>query len=402
MRGIAVLGSTGTIGTYTLDIVRKFPELFHVVSLAAGSNVEALRAQILEFHPKVVSLNHLEGVKTLRSEFPTIEIGYSDEGVKACIENPDVDVVINGIVGFQALVPTLFAIQAGKHIGLANKESLVVAGPLFKKFLSQSKATIIPVDSEHNAIFQLLKNQSREDIESIVLTASGGPFFRQTTLDLSQVTPEMAVKHPNWNMGPKISVDSATLMNKGLELIEAHFLFGYPEEKIEVWIHPQSIVHGAVWFSDNTSIAQLSRPDMKSAIGYALSYPTRIPGVIPKMGFKEMARLEFFAPDETRFPCLSLARQALRSGHSHLVALNAVNEVAVAAFLERKILFTEIPVLIEKCLESHEPQKLSNLEEIIELDKQSRQLALETCLTNSKTLLASISQTAGPSPETLQ
>ncbi len=374
-RGIAVLGSTGTIGTYTLQIVESNPDAFFVVSLAAGTRVSLLKEQIKKFQPKVVSVSSAKDAEELKKEFPQLEVGFSDEGIKNCIEQKDVDVVINGIVGFAALVPTMLALKADKFIGLANKESLVVAGPLFKKFVMQSKSTVIPVDSEHNALFQLLKNQERTDVETLVLTASGGPFLKKPELDLNSITPQMAIKHPNWNMGPKISVDSATLMNKGLELIEAHYLFDFPEDKIEVWVHPQSIVHGAIWFSDNTSIAQLSRPDMKSAIGYAMSYPKRINNVIKKLTLKEMANLEFMQPDTDRFRCLSLAREALKSGHSHLVVLNAANEIAVSAFLEEKIRFSEIPVVIENCLEAHKSVSLQTIDDILAMDKEARLIA---------------------------
>lgn len=390
-RGIAVLGSTGTIGTYTLQIVEKNPESFFIVSLAAGTRVQELREQIKKFRPKIVSVSNASDATLLQKEFPEIEVGFSDAGIKNCIEQKEVDVVINGIVGFAALVPTMLALQANKLIGLANKESLVVAGPLFKKLVAESKSTVIPVDSEHNAIFQLIKNQSREDIDTIVLTASGGPFLRHPDLDLNEITPEMAVKHPNWNMGPKISVDSATLMNKGLELIEAHYLFDFPEEKIEVWVHPQSIVHGAIWFSDNTSIAQLSKPDMKSAIGYAMSYPKRISSVINKLTLKEMSQLEFLEPDTERFRCLTLARQALKAGHSHLVVLNAANEIAVAAFLENKIRFSQIPLIIENSLEAHSSLPLQTVADVIQMDSEARLIAHDQLklITNNATHIKS-------------
>ena len=374
-RGIAVLGSTGTIGTYTLQVIEKNPEDFFVVSLAAGSRIIELKEQIKKFNPKVVSVTSASDALQLKKEFPNIEVGFSDEGIKNCIEQKEVDVVINGIVGFAALVPTMLALKADKMIGLANKESLVVAGPLFKNLVEQSKSSVIPVDSEHNAIFQLIKNQQRKDIESIVLTASGGPFLRHPELNLNEITPEMAIKHPNWSMGPKISVDSATLMNKGLELIEAHYLFDFPENKIEIWVHPQSIVHGAIWFSDNTSLAQLSRPDMKSAIGYAMSYPNRIQNVIKKLSLKEMANLEFIEPDVERFRCLILAREALKAGHSHLVVLNAANEIAVAAFLERKIRFSDIPTVIENSLEAHNSISLQTISDVVQMDTEARLIA---------------------------
>jgi len=372
---ICVLGSTGTIGTYTLDLVKAYPDQFEVVSLAAGRNLNKIQEQIESFRPNAVSVQNEVDALFLKKEFPKLEVGFGAEGIKQCIEADRVDVVIVGIVGFAGLEPTLHAIKKNKLIGLANKESLVTAGSLFHDEVKKSKAVVVPVDSEHNALYQLLKGVSRSEVETLVLTASGGPFLNKNDLDLSQVTPEMAVSHPNWKMGPKISVDSATLMNKGLELIEAHFLFGFPEEKIEVWVHPQSIVHGAVWLRDNTNLAQLSLPDMKSAIGYALSYPDRLDGPIQKLNLAQMARLEFFEPDTVRFPCLALARKALRLGQSHVIALNAANEIAVEAFLAKKIRFTQIPEVIDAALQKFAGTSIHQLSDVFESDRIGRQVA---------------------------
>lgn len=370
-----MLGSTGTIGTYTLDLVQAFPEQFEVLSLAAGKNREALHKQIRTFNPKTVSVIDETDAQWLKSEFPEVEVGVGEEGLKSCIEAEGVDVVIVGIVGFAGLAPTLHAIKKNKLIGLANKESLVTAGSLLRQEMEKSKSVVVPVDSEHNALYQLLKGVPLQEVETIVLTASGGPFLKQPSLKLNEITPEMAVAHPNWKMGPKISVDSATLMNKGLEVIEAHFLFGFSEEKIEVWIHPQSIVHGAIWLRDNTNLAQLSLPDMKSAIGYALSYPDRLRASIRKLTMDKMAQLEFFEPDTVRFPCLDLARKALRAGQSHIVALNAANEVAVEAFLNKKIGFHQIPQLIDATLQSFSGKPIAQLEDVFHTDEVSRQLS---------------------------
>lgn len=370
-----MLGSTGTIGTYTLDLVQAFPEQFEVLSLAAGRNREALHKQIRTFNPKTVSVIDETDAQWLKSEFPEVEVGVGEEGLKSCIEAEGVDVVIVGIVGFAGLAPTLHAIKKNKLIGLANKESLVTAGSLLRQEMEKSKSVVVPVDSEHNALYQLLKGVPLQEVETIVLTASGGPFLKQPSLKLNEITPEMAVAHPNWKMGPKISVDSATLMNKGLEVIEAHFLFGFSEEKIEVWIHPQSIVHGAIWLRDNTNLAQLSLPDMKSAIGYALSYPDRLTASIRKLTMDKMAQLEFFEPDTVRFPCLDLARKALRAGQSHIVALNAANEVAVEAFLNKKIGFHQIPQLIDATLQSFSGKPIAQLEDVFHTDEVSRQLS---------------------------
>lgn len=370
MRGLSVLGSTGTIGTFTLEIVERFPEKFKVVSLVAGKNVTLLKEQIRKFHPKFVSLSANEHLSALNHEFPNTKFLTGRDGVKECIEQTDVDVVVNGIVGFAGLEPALFAIRANKIVALANKESLVVAGSLIKEELQKSNATLIPVDSEHNALFQLLEGRKLEDVDTLVLTASGGPFFKTPELQFCDVTPEMAIKHPNWNMGPKISVDSATMMNKGLELIEAHFLFGFPEEKIDVWVHPQSIMHAAIWFKDNTCLSQMTKPDMKSSIGFALSYPEKLPQVIERFSFKEKHALEFFEPDEVRFPCLRLAREALRAGPGHLVVLNAANEFAVGAFLEKKIGFHQIAEFVEKKINAHHPIPIHSLDDVFELHRE--------------------------------
>ncbi|NBX75442.1 MAG: 1-deoxy-D-xylulose-5-phosphate reductoisomerase [Proteobacteria bacterium] len=374
-RKVCVLGSTGTIGTYTLELIRAFPEQFEAVSLAAGKNLTKLQEQIRLFKPQVVSVQDEAAAHFLRQEFPKLQVGSGIEGIKKCIEASEVDVVIVGIVGFAGLEPTLHAIQHGKLIGLANKESLVTAGSLFNEAVRKSSAKIVPVDSEHNALYQLLNGVEISEVQTVVLTASGGPFLKQPDLDLKSVTPEMAISHPNWKMGPKISVDSASLMNKGLELIEAHFLFGFPENQIEVWVHPQSIVHGAIWLKDNTNLAQLSLPDMKSAIGYALSYPGRLLQPIKKLTLDQMSRLEFFEPDLHRFPCLGLARKALRAGQSHIVALNAANEIAVEAFLNRRIGFTQIPEMIDATLQEFPGMPIHQLSEVFEADRVGRQVA---------------------------
>lgn len=374
-RKICVLGSTGTIGSYTLELVKAFSEQFELVSLAAGKNLIKLQEQIQTFNPKIVSVQSEADASFLKREFPKLNVGFGMDGIKQCIEAEAIDVVIVGIVGFAGLEPTLHAIKKGKLIGLANKESLVAAGSLFHEAVEKSKAVVIPVDSEHNALFQLLKGVEVSEVETVVLTASGGPFLNKRDLDLSQVSPEMAISHPNWKMGPKISVDSASLMNKGLELIEAHFLFGFPEEKIEVWVHPQSIVHGSIWLRDNTNLAQLSLPDMKSAIGYALSYPDRLNHPIKKLSLAQMSRLDFFEPDSSRFPCLGLARKALRLGQSHIIALNAANEIAVEAFLGGQIRFTQIPEAIDATLQRFPGISVHQLDDVFEADRVGRQVA---------------------------
>jgi len=376
VKGICVLGSTGSIGTQTLNIIERFPESYYVTALTAGKNLTLLREQIRKFNPAYVCVLDDKSRYVLAAEFPQIAFGYGEAGVIQAVKTPGSDVIVVGIVGFAALSPTLEAIRLNKRIALANKESLVVAGHLMNAETRRSGAEVIPVDSEHNALFQLLEGRRDQQIQSLVLTASGGPLLRRPELPLEDVTPALAIAHPNWKMGPKISVDSATLMNKGLELIEACRLFDVPQEKIEVWIHPQSIVHGAIWFEDNSCLAQLSKPDMRSSIGYALSYPRRIPAVIPKLTMQEMSRLEFSEPDNLRFPALLLARQALQSGPSHVVALNAANEVFVQAFLDGKLLFPQMATCIEEVLNRHLGSTIDDIPAVFEVDSQARAAAV--------------------------
>ncbi len=377
MTGLAVLGSTGTIGANTLALVDRFPDKYRVVTLAAAKSLDKMREQIRKYRPKLVSVLEASGAKALAQEFPGLEVVCGDEGLKACVEHSEVGTVVMGIVGFAAMAPTLAAIRANRRVALANKEVLVVAGALLRRECERSRAVVIPVDSEHNALYQLLEGRPRQDVETMVLTASGGPLLRRPELPLDQVTPEIAVAHPNWKMGPKISVDSATLMNKGLELIEAHFLFDVPEPKIEIWVHPQSILHGALWLKDNTCLAQLSKPDMKASIAHALAHPERLPQAVEKLKLSEMAKLEFFEPDLVRFPSLKLAREALRSGGTHLVAINAANEIAVEAFLNRQLLFSQIPTVVGESLAATATGAISSLEQIYEEDAKARRVASE-------------------------
>jgi len=382
-RKICVLGSTGTIGTYTLDLVRAFPDNFEVVSLSAGKNLQKLQEQIGEFQPQTVSVSDEKDALFLKNEYPKLQVDFGLRGIQACIDTESVDVVIVGIVGFAGLEPALHAVRKGKLIGLANKESLVTAGVLFQQEVQKSHSILVPVDSEHNALYQLLRSINRSEVKTIVLTASGGPFLRKPELDLKTITPEMAVAHPNWKMGPKISVDSATLMNKGLELIEAHYLFDFAEKDIEVWVHPQSIVHGAIWLNDNTNLAQLSLPDMKSSIGYALSYPNRLSGTVEKMSLKRMANLEFFEPDTDRFPCLNLARKALNLGQASVIALNAANELAVEAFLQKKILFNQIPEVIDATLQRFKNRPIHEISDVFLADLEGRKISEEVLVRQS-------------------
>lgn len=370
-RRLCILGSTGTIGVNSLALVDAHPNRFEVVSLTGGKNIALLREQIRKFSPKRVAVLSDSDAKTLQSEFPDLKVDCGQSGIFQCIEE-SVDVVVNGIVGFAGLAPAIHAIRHKRLLGLANKECLVAAGPLMRAEMEKSGAQVVPVDSEHNALFQLLAGVKGEDVESLALTASGGPFFRKPEIALETITPEQAIAHPNWKMGPKISVDSATMMNKGLEIIEAHYLYGFSEDKIEVWVHPQSIVHGAVRLKDGTLLAQLSVPDMKSAIGYSMTYPERLENSIRRMGFRDFANLEFCEPDIRRFKCLELARNALRLGPSHTLALNAFNEVAVEAFLNKRIGFHQIPLVIEKGLEKFLGMPVDTLEAIYSCDEAAR------------------------------
>lgn len=374
---LAVFGSTGTIGRNTLELARRFADRFEVVALTAGKNIELLREQIREFRPRVVVVAASVDVSPLAREFPGLELLHGESGLLECARWDPIDIACQGIVGFAALAPTFELLRKGKAVALANKETLVVAGPLLRREQRASGALCIPVDSEHNAIYQLLRGEDPSQIASLVLTASGGPFLRRRDLDLSTVTPEMAVRHPNWKMGPKISVDSATLMNKGLEVVEAHFLFGVPVDRIEVWIHPASILHGAVWLTDGTCQAQLSKPDMKASIGYALAFPDRLPGSVEKLSFRDIAKLEFEEPDTARFPALELPRRALAAGQSHLIALNAGNEVAVEAFLKGALRFTDLTRVLEELLERHHGSPVDALSHVIEIDRQAREKTQE-------------------------
>lgn len=366
--GIAILGSTGSIGKQTLELVRMFPEKYEIIGLSAGKNITLLKEQIDAFRPHYVSVTSAEAQKEIQRQFPNLAVGAGEAGLETCSTLPEAEVVVVGIVGFAALSPTLAAIRKKKRIALANKEALVTAGPLLMQEIAKAGAQCIPVDSEHSALFQLLEGRERESVRKVILTASGGPFLLRPDLDFDKVTPAMAIAHPTWSMGAKISVDSATLMNKGLEVLEAQALFDLLPEQIEVWIHPQSIVHGALSLIDNSFLVQWSRPDMKGPIAYALSYPKRLPDTIPSLPLKEMQRLEFYPPDEKRFPCLRLAKETLHSPPSYRIALNAANEFAVKAFLEERVSFSQIPKIVEKALQVHRPTPITCIEEVIEQD----------------------------------
>jgi 1-deoxy-D-xylulose-5-phosphate reductoisomerase len=377
MKRLAILGSTGSIGVNTLDIVRQFPERFEVVSLSAGLNTKLVKEQILEFRPKVVSVLNKELAKTLQKDLAskTADIVHGVEGLIQVATHPEVDQVVSAIVGAVGLIPTLSAIKTGKVIALANKEPLVMAGKLMMEESRRTRAQILPVDSEHSAIFQSLLGHQKEDVHRLILTASGGPFLNHPISKLPEVTVKEALNHPHWEMGRKITVDSASLMNKGLEVIEAHWLFNISVEKIVVQIHPQSIVHSMVEYIDGSIVAQMGIADMRIPISYALSYPQRLNLDLPHLDLSQSGALTFFHPNPERYPCLKLAYQSIKIGETMPAVLNAANEIAVNAFLEGAIKFTEIPVLIQKVMEAHDVKLVQTIEDILRADHWARERA---------------------------
>jgi len=376
---LSILGSTGSIGVSTLEVVEQFPNLFRVAALAAGQNIRLLAEQIKAFRPRLVSvLNHeladqLE--QLLGPKEPKPDIVYGIDGYEHVATLPEVDMVVSSMVGAAGLLPTIAAIQAGKHIALANKEALVVAGEIVMDLAVQSGVRILPVDSEHSAIFQSLQGNHRKSLKRVLLTASGGPFFQKSRDELAKVTPEAALRHPNWSMGKKITIDSATLMNKGLEVIEAQWLFGVPTQQIAVHIHPESIIHSMVEYIDGSVIAQLGIPDMKIPIAYALAYPERLPVKNPPLDLFRLQNLSFYPPDMDKFPCLRLAYEACEKGSTMPAVLNAANEVAVEAFLDNSIGFLEIAKVIETVMKKHDVPNKLDLEAIVAADQWAREEA---------------------------
>lgn len=375
MRKISILGSTGSIGTQTLDVVRKNKEKFEVVAISANSSVDLLLQQIKEFKPKYVAVYDEISALKLKSMIPNdikIEVLSGMEGLKAIAALDEIDVLLTAIVGMIGLVPTLTAIKNKKDIALANKETLVCAGDLVMSEAKKHNVKILPVDSEHSAIFQCLNGEQNKEIEKIILTASGGPFRGKTKQDLLEVTKNQALKHPNWSMGRKISIDSSTLMNKGLEVIEAKWLFGVEHNQIDVVVHPQSIIHSMVQFVDSSVMAQLGCPDMRLPIQYALSYPNRTINDFERLDLAKIATLTFEKPNLETFPCLKIAYESLKMGGTYCAVLNSANEVLVNEFLEDKIGFYDIPYYIEKTLEAHNSIENPSLEDILEIDKWAR------------------------------
>jgi len=375
---ISILGSTGSIGRNVLDVIRRSKGAFEVVCLAAGQNISLLLHQITEFRPRVAVVMTQQLADELKgglSKDLGVEILYGKEGYKEAASLDDVDMVVSAMVGAAGLIPTLCAIEAGKDVALANKETLVTAGPLVQRLARENEVAILPVDSEHSAIFQCLEGQKKDNISRLVLTASGGPFRDKSQEDMEHVTVEEAVNHPNWDMGAKISVDSATLMNKGLEVIEARYLFDITYDDIEVIIHPQSIVHSMVEFKDGSLLAQMGIPDMRGPIAYALSWPDRIDLEIPRLDLSACPPLTFESPDYERFPCLSLAYEAGRRGGTATTALNAANEVAVDAFLKNKIGFLDISRTVKSVLETFPVQEINSLDDVLRADALARLMA---------------------------
>ncbi len=374
MRRLAILGSTGSIGTSTLDVVGAHPDRFQVMALAARANLDLLEAQVRRHAPRLVSVATEASARELRRRLgrTSTEVGWGTAGLLGAAADTGADLVVSAIVGGAGLLPTMTAIAAGKDVALANKESLVMAGHLVTAEAQKRGVRILPVDSEHSAIFQCLGGRDASQVRRIILTASGGPFRTRPRAAFAGITPEEALKHPNWAMGKKVTIDSATLMNKGLEVIEAHWLFGLPVGQVDVIIHPQSIVHSLVEFMDGSMLAQLGVPDMRVPIQYALTYPDRRANAVPRLALENLAGLTFEAVDREKFPCLDLAYEAAQAGGSSPTVLNAANEVAVQGFLSRRIGFDEIPTLIRKALDAHPRQDVSTVEEVLEVDREVR------------------------------
>ena len=377
MKRLAVLGSTGSIGVNTLDIVRRFPDRFQVVGLSAGLNTRVLKEQILEFEPKVVSVFSKDLSEALRRELPsnTAQIVHGIEGLIQVATHPEVDQVVSAIVGAVGLIPTLSAIKTKKAIALANKESLVMAGRILMEEARRNHVSILPVDSEHSAIFQALLGHRKEDVRRLILTASGGPFLDLPPAKLKDVKAKDALNHPHWEMGKKITVDSATLMNKGLEVIEAHWLFDIPTERITVQIHPQSVVHSMVEYIDGSIVAQLGITDMRIPISYALSFPKRLRLDLPRLDLPQKGGLTFLPPDLERFPCLRLAYESIGIGETMPAILNAANEVAVSAFLDGSLEFSGIPAVIQRVMGEHDVKPVRTVEDILKADQWARERA---------------------------
>jgi 1-deoxy-D-xylulose-5-phosphate reductoisomerase len=377
VKTIALLGSTGSIGVSTLALVREFPERFRVHGMVAGQNLMLLAKQVKEFSPNCVAIRNEQDVPRLRRLLGShkVEILWGESGASAVASSAEVDVVLAAIVGGAGLMPCLQGVLAGKEIALANKEALVMAGELFVDAAKQRGVRLLPVDSEHSAVFQCLQGNHRAEVDKIILTASGGPFLRTPLSRLDKVSVAQALKHPNWKMGQKITIDSATMMNKGLEVIEARWEFDMQPDRIDVVIHPESVVHSMVRYQDGSIIAQLGIADMRIPIAYALAFPHRLEGSWPPLDLKRHGQLNFMPLEKRRFPALSLAYAALREGGTMPTVLNAANEVAVAAFLDRRIGFREIHRIITRTMHKHSNRRATEVGEILEVDRWAREKA---------------------------
>lgn len=387
VKQITILGSTGSIGVNTLDVIRAHPSRFKVVALTAGKQIERLAQQCAEFQPLIAVVSDADGAahlsKLLLEKQVSTQVLYGPQALITAVTESNCDTVMAAIVGAAGLVPTLAAAKSGKRVLLANKEALVMSGDLFMQAMKKGGGELLPIDSEHNAIFQCLPNQFSKNpnpglgVEELWLTASGGP-FRETPLDrLMDITPEQACAHPNWVMGKKISVDSATMMNKGLEVIEAFWLFGLPLEKIKVLIHPQSVVHSMVRYRDGSVLAQLGQPDMRTPIAYGLAWPERIEAGVTPLSLTQLSALSFFEPELARFPCLSLAFAAANAGGTAPAVLNAANEIAVAAFLDEGLPYLQIAQVVEKTLNAIPVASADSLDVILEIDARARKFTKE-------------------------
>ena len=384
VKGLSILGATGSIGVNTLDVVKRHADKYKVVALSANSQVDRLLQQCIDFQPEYAVMADSHAAETLRLRFKennlVIKVLSGIEGLEIISSLPQVDIVMAAIVGAAGLKPTLAAARSGKRILLANKEALVMSGQLFMDEVKNNKAELLPIDSEHNAIFQCMpelyeQGLSESGVTKILLTGSGGPFRTRTLSELSDVTPDEACAHPNWSMGRKISVDSATMMNKGLELIEACWLFNTTPDNIQIVVHPQSVIHSMVEYADGSVLAQLGEPDMRTPIAHALAWPERINSGVKKLDLFSISQLNFEKPDYKRFPCLRLAEESIRKGGTAPAILNAANEVAVASFLDNKLSFTDIPYIVENTLEKVPSSLASSLDVILEADKLAREEA---------------------------
>jgi 1-deoxy-D-xylulose-5-phosphate reductoisomerase len=381
IQNVTILGATGTIGMHTLDVISQHPDRFNVFAISANTNLKALSQMCVQYQPQYAVMLDAEMAAQLSTQLAPLnlptQVLHGDEGLNMVSAHTDVDIVMAAIVGAAGLQPAIAAAKAGKRILLANKETLVMAGNLFMQAVSEGGATLLPIDSEHNAIFQVMPRNSGQHlsdmgVKRVLLTASGGPFRDASIDELKAVTRAQALNHPNWVMGPKITIDSATLMNKGLEVIEAHWLFNAAPEQIEVVVHPQSVIHSMVEYIDGSILAQLGNPDMRTPIAYGLGFPDRLASGVSSLDLVKTGRLDFTAPDTQRFPCLRLAYEALNLGGTAPAILNAANEVAVEAFLEERIQFMEIPALIEDVLSAAHVNQANSIEQLVEVDTEAR------------------------------